>query len=281
MGDLITPTIYREKKIIEECGGRKHFADNVLLQQSVYERSLTKKFEIGARWQMGERVFRYAKSKADLTDLNYAVINSHIIPDDGYEGAIVGTSVVGDKTITIADTGAAAARPVNYYQGAYIQIYRKAGAGSATNFDQQRRVIASTIGNGTSIKLTLDYPLTCDVQATVDVYPCQYSEINKAASVSSGEETFVGYASAFLQTDEYGWVQTWGPVNGHYNQHFPGDSSGDLTSDRDCYFNAAGEIITLQQMGSFVGASYQRAGYVIPCTKGNYGSVFINLQLSP
>jgi len=232
---------------------------------------------------MGERVFHYAKSKADLTDLNYAVINSHIIPDDGWEGAIVGTAVTGDKTITIADTGNAVARPKNYYQGAYIQIYREAGAGSVTNFDQQRRVIASTAGNGVSITLTLDYPLTCDVNATVDVYPSPYSEINKAASVSSGEETFVGFASALLQTDEYGWVQTWGPVNGHYNILFPGES---CASDRDCYFNAAGEIVTLSQgteagNGTFTGKSYQRAGYVIPVTKSLYGSVFIQLQLSP
>jgi len=274
---LIVPKRYREESVIEECG--KRAVGNELLQQSVYERSTVQRFDIGARWQMGERVFRYAKSKADLTDLNYPVINSHIIPDDGYEGAIVGTAVIGDKTITIADTGAVAARPENYYQGAYIQIYRDPGAGaSVTNFDQQRRVIASTVGNGVSITLTLDYPLTCDVNATVDVYPSQYSEINKAASVSSGEETFVGFASALLQTDEYGWVQTWGPVNGHYNIKFPGERG---PNDRDCYFIATGAIVTLSQSGSFVGKSYQRAGYVIPVTKTLYGSVFIQLQLSP
>lgn len=274
---LITPKRYREEKLIEECGS--HFKDNILVQQSVYERSLIQHFEIGARWQMGERVFRYTKCKSNLTDLNYAVINSHIIPDDGFEGAVSGSPKVGGKTVTILDTGSAAARPENYYQGAYIQIYRDPGvAASATNFDQQRRIIASTVGNGVSITLTLDYPLTCDINATVDVYPSPYSEIKKAESVSSGAETFVGFASAFLQIDEYGWLQTWGPVNGHYNIAFPGENG---PSDRDCYFNQAGEIITLKQSGSFVGNSYQRAGYVIPVTKSNYGSVFIQLQLSP
>jgi len=277
MERIITPVIYREEKLLDECGG--HVSDNVLSQQSVYKRSTTKKFEIGARWQMGDRVFRYAKSKGNLTDLNYPVINSHIIPNDGYEGAVSGSPKIGDKTITILDTGAAAARPVDYYQGAYIQIYRDPGAAaSVTNFDQQRRVVASTIGNGTSITLTLDYSLTCDVNATVDVYPSQYSEINKAASVSSGEETFVGFASALLQADEYGWVQTWGPVNGHYNIKFPGENG---PNDRDCYFISTGAIVTLKQSGSFVGKSYQRAGYVIPVTKSKYGSVFIQLQLSP
>lgn len=249
--------------------------------QDIHTRSTAQNYDIGTRLAMDERVFRYAKSISDLTALNYAVINTHIIPDDGFEGAVSGSPVAGDRTITILDTGAAGARPVNYYAGAYIQMYQAAGGVSATNFDQQRRVIASTVGNGVSITLTLDFPLTCDVGATVDVYPCQYSEIGAAGSVASGHETFVGYAAAYLQALEFGWIQTWGPCNGHYNQHFPGDSSGDLANDRECVFNAAGEVITLQQMGSFVGVSYQRAGHIIPCTKSNYGSVMINLQIAP
>lgn len=247
--------------------------------QDVHERSTVQNYDIGTRLLMDERVFRYAKSISNLTDLNYAVVNSHIIPDDGYEGAVSGTPKVGDTTITILDTGAAGDRPVNYYKGAFIQIYRDPGAAaSATNFDQQRRVIASTVGNGVSITLTLDYPLTCDVKATVDVYPCQYSEIAKAAAVSSGEETFVGFAAALLQSGEFGWIQTWGPCNGHYNIKFPGENG---PNDRECFFNQAGEIITMKQGGSYVGEGWQRAGYVIPVTKSLYGSVMIMLQLAP
>jgi len=243
--------------------------------QDIHTVSATQNFEIGTRLAMGDRVFRYVKSISDLTDINYAVINSHIIPTDGFEGAAVG--VAGSKSVVISDTGAAGARPVNYYKGAFIQIY-----GATTPYHEMRRVVASTVGDGVSITLTLDFALLYTIGATVDVYPSIYSEIAKAGAVASGHETFVGYAMAKLTTSyPYGWVQTWGPVNGHYNQHFPGDSSGDLANDRDCVFNAAGEIITLQQMGTFAGVSYQRAGYILPCTKSNYGSVFIMLQLAP
>lgn len=276
---ILTPKKYREEKLLSECTRRSH--DNILTHQSPYERSTTKKFDLGARWQMNDRVFYYGKAGGNLGNLEYPVINSHIIPDDGYEGAISGTPVVGDTTITITDTGSAATRPLNYYKDGYIHIYS-----STVAQRQTRRVIGSTVGNGATITLTLDYPLTPDASGnltvtTVDVYPNMFSEFMAPREVASGHETFVGFPQALLQSGEYGWIQTWGPVNGHYNQYFPGDSSGDLASDRDCYFTAYGEIVTLQQMGSFVGGSFQRAGYVIPCTKSNYGSVFINLQLSP
>lgn len=276
---ILTPKKYREEKLLSECTSRSY--ENILTHQSVYERSTTKKFDIGSRWQMNERVFFYAKAGGNIGNLEYPVINSHIIPDDGYEGGVSGTPLVGDKTITITDTGSAATRPLNYYKGGHIHIYS-----STTAQRQTRRIIGSTVGNAATITLTLDYPLTGDTNGaltvtTVDVYPNMFSEIMAPRAVAGGHETFVGFPQALLQSGEYGWIQTYGPVNGHYNQYFPGDSSGDLASDRDCYFTAFGEIVTLQQMGSFVGGSFQRAGFVIPCTKSNYGSVFIQLQLSP
>ncbi len=240
--------------------------------QDIHDLSASQNYDIGTKLVMGDRIFHYAKCISDLTDINYAVINSHIIPDDGFEGAAVGEA--DSRSVVISDTGNSTARPVNYYAGAFIQIY-----GATTPYHQMRRVVASTVGNGVSITLTLDYPLAYDIGATVDVYPSIYSEVAKAEAVSSAEETFVGYAMAKLTTSyPYGWIQTWGPVNGHYNQKFPGENG---PSDRDCYFNQAGEIITLSQGGSFSGASYQRAGYVLPVTKSKYGSVFIMLQLAP
>jgi len=270
--DLVLPKKYRERQVLDECA--EAYPYKFLTEQPVYEASAVQKFDIGTRWQIGDRVFYYAKCISNLTDINYAVINSHKIAEtgnDGFEGAAVG--VAGSKTVVISDTGIAAARPVNYYAGGFIQLY-----GATTPYHQMRRVVASTLGNGVSINLTLDYPLAFTLAATVDVYPSIYSEVAKAEAVSSGEETFVGYALVKLTSGQYGWIQTWGPVNGHYNIKFPGENG---PSDRDCYFNQAGEIITLKQGGSFSGNSYQRAGYVLPITYSKYGSVFIMLQLAP
>lgn len=272
-----TPKRYRERKLGDECA-LGIVQDNVLTHQSVYERSTTRKFDIGARWQMNERVFYYAKAGGNVGNLEYPVINSHIIPDDGYEGAVVGTPLVGDNTITISDTGSAATRPLNYYQGGLFHVYS-----STVGQRQTRRIVGSTAGNAATITLTLDYPLTPDASGnltvtTVDAYPSPYSEVMAPESVSSGEETFVGFPRALLQSGEYGWIQTYGPVNGHYNIKFPGERG---PYDRECYFIQTGAIVTLQQSGSFVGVSYQRAGYVLPVTKSLYGSVCIQLQLSP
>jgi hypothetical protein len=245
--------------------------------QDIYDRSTVQNYEIGTRLVMDDRVFRYAKAAGNLSNMEYPVVNSHIIPTDGYEGAVSGTPKIGDTTITVLDTGAAGARPINYYAGGYAHIY------SATVQQRQtRRVLASTVGNGESITLTLDQPLTgyADLLTvtTVDVYPSIYSEVMAPGAVSSGEETFVGYACALLQSGEYGWIQTWGPRNGHYNIKFPGENG---PNDRECFFNQAGEIITMKQGGSYSGEGWQRAGYVLPVTKSLYGSVFIMLQLAP
>lgn len=273
------PTRKRDGVIIEQLLSGGHMLAGGKVQDP-HERSTVQNYDIGTRLVMDERVFRYGKSISALTQLTYAVVNSHIIPDDGFEGAIVGTAKAGAWVVTIADTGAAGDRPKDYYAGAYFLSYYNPTTGvSETNFDQQRRVVSSTVGNGVSITLTLDYPLTCDVTATCDVYPSQYSEFGSPGVASSGEETFVGYAAAYLQALEFGWVQTWGPVNGHYNIKFPGETGP--PGDRECYFNAAGEIVTPKASGSDVYISYQRAGVVIPVTKTAYGSAMINLQLMP
>lgn len=279
MKTTYNPARNKDGVIIEQLLSGGGMLDGGFLQDP-HERSTVQNYEIGTRLVMDERVFRYGKSISDLTQLTYALINSHIIPTDGFEGAIVGTAKAGSRLVTIADQGAAGARPKDYYAGAYFLSYYNPTTGvSETNFDQQRRVVSSTVGNGVSITLTLDYPLTCDVTATCDVYPSQYSEVAACGAVSSGEETFIGYAAAYLQALEYGWFQTWGPVNGHYNIKFPGETGG--AGDRDCYFNASGEIQTLKQTGSDAYISFQRAGYVIPVTKSAYGSVMIMLQLAP
>jgi hypothetical protein len=280
MSDLIIPKKYIERLDARTESGEYFFNKNKTVQ-SPYDRSTTKHFPIGTRWQLSDRVFFYAKAGGNIGSLEHPVINGSIIPDDGFEGAKSGTPLIGDTTITVLDTGSSTTRPKDYYEGGYTHIY-SATAGQR----QTRRVVKSTVGNTTSITLTLDGALTGDTNGlltvtTVDVYPSIFRNVKAPEAVATGEESFVGYPRARLQSGEYGWIQTWGPVNGHYNQYFPGDSSGDLKDDRDCVFNQAGEIITLQQMGSFVGKSYQHAGFVIPCTKTNYGSVFILLQIIP
>ena len=250
--------------------------------QDPNEVSLVQNFDIGARLVIGERAFRYGRFHTAVGELSYAMVNGNVIPTDGAEVAYGGVPAIGDKTLIVLDTGAAGVRPVNFYQGGYCFIYRNpAIAQSALNHDQLRRIVASTVGNGTSITLTLDYPLTCVPAATVDVYASAYSLICTPGHSESGAEMFVGYAHAFHAAGGFGWVQTWGPVNGHYTggaTEWPGNNP---PNDRQVVFSVEGGLRTIKSSGAVVTLASQIAGFVIPCTKSSYGSVFCYLQIAP
>ena len=260
-------------------------SDGNLLPDQEYqdpcERSTVQKFTIGTRLVIGERAYRYGFFHQAVGEMSYALVNGNIIPDDGAEVAFGGTPAIGDRTLIVADAGSPAARPVNYYQGGYAFIYRNPGiAQSATNHDQFRRIVSSTVGTTATLIIMLDYPLTCVPAATVDLYPSQYSLICQPGHSSAGEESFVGFAHAWYAASEYGWVQTWGPVNAHSVVKFCGERGA--PGDRDCYFTAGGGVATAKSAsGTDVYVSFQRAGYLLPCTKNAYGSEFFMLQLAP
>jgi len=244
--------------------------------------STIQNFEIGTCLRIGDRSYRYGRFHTAVDELTYAMVNGNIIPTDGAEVAVGGTPAIGDTTIVVLDTGAAGARPVNYYQGGYCLIYRNpAIAQSALNHDQFRKIIASTVGNTTSITLTLEYPLTCVPVATVDCYPSPYSKICKAGHSASGAEMFVGYAHAFHAEGGFGWVQTWGPAHGHYTggaTEWPGNHG---PNDRQCVFSVEGGLRTTKSSGTVVPLASQIAGFVIPCTASDYGSCFFWLTIAP
>lgn len=275
---------YQAKRGISGLAGDYEITSGKMLAggkwQDIEETSAIQNFEIGTRLKIDDRVFHYAKFHTAVGELTYGLVNGNVIPTDGAEVLTDGNGKVGDKTLVVLDTGSSTTRPKDYYKGGYCLIYRNpALAQSATNHDQFRRIIGSTVGNTVSITLTLDFPLTVVPAATVDCYPSIYSCVGIPGHFSSGEETFVGFAHAVIGAGEYGWIQTWGPVNAHYNVKFPGEVGP--PGDRECYFNDSGEVITPKQSGSDSYVSRQRAGYVLPCTKSAYGSEFIMLQLMP
>jgi len=242
--------------------------------------STTQNYAIGTRLILGDQSFRYGRFHTAVAEMSYAMVNGNIIPTDGAEVAVSGTIAIGDRTVTVLDTGTAGNRPVNYYQGGYVYFYRN-GAETATNHDQLRRVIASTVGTSASLTLTLDYPLTCIPSLTCDIYPSQYSKICTAGHSGSGAESFVGYASAMHGAAGFGWVQTWGPCNGHYvggGTEWPGNHGA---NDRQVVFSVEGGLRTTKSSGTVVPLASQIAGYVIPCTLSDYGSVFVYLTIAP
>lgn len=251
--------------------------------QDPCETSLVQNFDIGTCLRIGDRSFRYSKFKTAVGELTYALVNGNIIPDDGAEVAVGGTPAIGDTTLVVLDTGTTT-RPADYYKGGYCLIYRNSAiAQSALNHDQFRKIIGSTAGDGTSITLTLEFPLTCVPVLTVDCYPSPYSKVCTPGSAygSSGAEMFIGYAHAFHAADGYGWLQTWGPAHGHYtggSTEWPGNHG---PNDRQCVFSVEGGLRTTKSSGTVVPLASQIAGFVIPCTKSDYGSCFFWLTIAP
>ncbi len=249
--------------------------------QDVEKVSTVQNFSIGTKLRIGNRVFHYAKFHTAVDELTYALVNGNVIPTDGAEVATDGLGVVCSHTLTVLDTTAAGSRPVNYYQGGYCLIYRNpALAQSATNHDQFRQILASTVGNTTSITLTLDYPLTCVPAATVDCYPSIYSRVGKSGHFSSGNEYFVGYAHAFHAAGGFGWIQTWGPGHGHYvggGTEWPGNHG---PNDRTVVFSIEGGLRTTKSSGTVVALASQIAGDLLPCTAADYGSCFVFLKIA-
>lgn len=244
--------------------------------QDPNETSTTQKFTIGSRLRIGERAYRYGYFHNTVAEMSYALVNGNIIPTDGAEVAVSGSPAIGDHTLTVLDT---TARAVNYYQGGYCYIYRN-GAETATNHDQFRRITASTAGVGVSVTLTLDYPLTCVPSLTIDCYPSPYSRIGTAGHFSSGNEMFVGYAHYPHVAASYGWVQTWGPGHGHYTgggTEWPGNHG---PNDRQVVFSVEGGLRTTKSSGTVVPLASQIAGYLIPCSAADYGSVFVYLTVA-
>jgi len=249
--------------------------------QNIEEVSTAQNFKIGTKLRIGNRVFHYGKFHTAVGELTYALVNGNIIPTDGAEVSTDGLGVVGSHTLVVLDTGSAVNRPVNYYQGGYCLIYRNpAVAQSATNHDQFRQIVASTVGNTVSITLTLDYPLTCIPAATVDCYPSIYSKVCTPGHSSSGNEYFVGYAHAFHAAGGFGWVQTWGPGHGHYTggaTEWPGNHG---PNDRTVIFSVEGGLRTTKSSGTVVPLASQIAGDLLPCTAADYGSCFVFLKIA-
>jgi len=158
------------------------------------------------------RRYRFCKTGAAVGGLARAVINGNVIPGDsgaGYEGSLVTAASKGEHVVTITDTGSAANRPADYYQGGMFVAF------IASNY-VSIGIVKSTVGDGTSINLTLDASLPADCSASVGItaYPSIYNSVKNGSAQLANVETFVcvpacGNMSA---ANTYFFGQTRGPL---------------------------------------------------------------------
>jgi len=248
--------------------------------QGVYELSATKRYKIGSRLAIDERVFHYARSGGVITpELGAKNLDpQHVccwntVAAAAAQGA---TTIVIDVTATngILNDGAIAE---NELAGGWINIY------DATGGSFVRRILSNTVtlmGVGGEMTLLLDQPIPVALIANTDhveAISCAYRNVQQPAPANSVTSVVGVPAVATTAADQFLWVQTWGPTwlacqveasVGFNNRNvvFRPDGSGDE-------FDTGLDAFT---------ARAQHAGFVISnqLDEGR-GSWFIFLQITP
>lgn len=228
--------------------------------QDIYSASVTKKFPIGTRRVVDERVFRYCKAGAGLSRF-IGGFNNGAWP---INGTLTIETVAGSRTVSVPDASCA----VNAYAGGYIALF--------TSPLQFYRILSNTVSDGAETILTIDTPLkeTCAIGTWATGYASPYADLR---NITSGE---VGYGSVLAVpiidvTDQYYfWGQTWGPCYAVADGTVPGITAG----SRHVFWAQSGNIEPYVDAGAGIG---QFAGYLIPHTSDGSGDQFFMLTLSP
>jgi len=235
--------------------------------QDIHEVSTVQNYEIGTRWQIDDRVFRYCKAGGNLTQMKAGHCGN--LPTEVNTAAVAYS--IGDTVITILDT---TVRVKDYYKDGYIWIMK---SGSY----QMHKIKSSAAGAGVSVALTLWEPLRVALAASTwtTAWPNLYANI---LGTTSGFMSNVAIPLVAVASGSYFWGQTWGPCFGTVTSTVPGRNSG----DRELYFNSDGALLSSKDVdfGTAGNAIPQRAGFLITNTTPGgegYGDQLYMLQLSP
>ena len=201
MADITT----RNQGEVDNSGKVNWRGDQVTLTpggQSIYKTSTIKLAQLGARKVVGDRVFRYAKAGA-------AVIAGRLQQTTSAElkETIAGaTGTIGDKTFvySAADTIGA-----NDYAEGYLLCNSGAAVTGGNVYRIKSHADISSAGTGT---LYLYDPLAVAVTASAEysVVANIYGSVQD--STTGAAEHVVGVAPVAATTNDYLWIQTWGPA---------------------------------------------------------------------
>ncbi len=221
----------------------------------VYSTGTVQEYELGTRYRVDDRVFRYGKAGSAI---------------NGQRGAFDFTTFFGENTVAAAEIGDTS-----------VQITTDSTSGSVTNgfgvennmvggyFSQPdatarqfRRITGHKVGaSGATIDVFLDGPLTRDLvtNSFVEWMPNPYGSLRQPGGTT---RAVMGVATTTIASGSFGWFQTWGPT--YMGQNAGGDFGGSYDSmatfaeggnitDADTNTNAqiAGFIIGSRSSGSF------------------------------
>lgn len=247
--------------------------------QGMHEVSTVQRYEIGARMQLGSRVFHYAQAGGVIVpDHGAWVANEQDVPFR----AIGAAAVAGARQIVVtiaANDGPAydGSMPLNWLKGGTVVVFVDGALRAFT-----RGILGNTLvaAPGGDMTLTLDAPIPEALDAADDAEciasPYRLVVDQGDTHLGGGFSLLAGIASLPTVLNDYLWIQTWGPCW----QTIAADVGEAI--DR--------KLVIVNQHGlGFVGgdhAAYLNIGQVAGVVMGNsaagtQGAPFVNLMLDP
>ncbi len=233
----------------------------------VYSTGTVQEYELGTRYRVDDRVFRYAKTGSAIT---------------GQRGAFDFTTFFGENTVASASIGDMS-----------VQITTDSTSGSVTNgfgvennmvggyFSQPdattrqfRRITGHRVGaSGATIDVFFDGPLTRDMvtNSFVEWMPNPYGNLRQPGGTT---RAVMGVATTTIASGSFGWFQTWGPA--YVSQNAGGDFGGSY--DTVAHFHEGGNLEDADTH-----ANGQVAGFIIGTrSSGSFANPpFVYLTISP
>lgn len=232
--------------------------------QGIYELSGTKRFVVGARRQIDERVFRYARIAGVDALGGRAVAN---VNTDAEHAVAPSAAALSSYQATITVQVAAPGLLQNELQGGYL-CYKK------TRYYRHKIASHPAADNAAECILQLETPIVGHAIAAGDMliaYHNPWAGVGHGATYGS-VVSFVGWPFGDIAIGQYTWVQTWGPVNGA-----PAVFIGGNPNERAVWFASDGSLTTFPPVGAQGG--YQYAGFYIPSNCiGGPGGVATDMQ---
>lgn len=251
-------------------------------KQEPQVQSVTQNYKLGSRLQGADGlIWHYCQCGVNGVVAAYRDrgMASLVVPTNP---TVVGAHLAGSYTLVIDDAGVAADRPAGYYANGKVEIWTDI----PSLYHMQRMIKDSTVGNGTSITLTLYYPLIFNVPDGKGMEICRsiYAEVDQTDLVAAPARKSIACIPTLITPITplyFFWGQTWGMCTLAVGA--PGGVMGAVDQDRDVYFQAnEGSVSTTLNYPGIPGGttSPQRAGFLLPNSVGGAQTI-IMLQLDP
>lgn len=237
------------------------------------------------RWPLGTRMVlqdgrRYVFCEAGGAALVAGKVQQSEVPDGDHDTLPVVTGVAGTRVINFTN-GSDAIEKDLYADGTVI-TEAVAGAGEGYLFKIDLSHDSQAASTGVELPLAPGYglPITLTTADTVTFCKNPYQDV--IISPAPPEALIVGIASSPVPTDEWGWLQTWGPaavfVTGSMVIGGRVSASGTVTNTTGA-LESSGVLITADNPTQAQTTEILDCGWCIETApSGDYGHVFLKIS---